>query len=186
MADDPREHTPEEIEALRQRMAETQRMLREQAAPMVAAARKVLDSQSAQIGGAMRRLADVQTSPAFEAARQAVERVSNIELHAVDAISEGIDRIKPEPMIPLEVPKPREFYIVDALYDAVDAIEGTGGLLKDTLEVQNRQAQEIGEIRKGMDHQTTLNRWVLGVAAATLVASVSGVVISVLVALSVI
>lgn len=185
MADEPREYTPEEIEALRQRMAEAQQALRQQAAPMVEAMRKVSDSQIGQISESVRRLAEVQTSPAFEAARQTAERVSNIRLPALDAISEATERLM-EPMIPLEVSKPREFYIVDALYDAVNAIEDTGGLLKDSLEVQSRQAEEIAKMRKSADDQTTLNRWVLGVAAATLVASISGVVFSVLVALSVI
>lgn len=183
MADEPREYTPEEIEVLRHRMAETQRMLGKKAAPMVAAFAaklKASDVQTARIGESARRLAQVQTSPAFEAARQAAERVSIIELAALK-VSEGIERIKPEPMIPFEMPmmplpKPREFYIVDALHDAVDAIEGTGGLLKDSLEVQRGQAEEIGEIRKGMDHQTMQNRIVLGVA-------VFGIVVAVLIAL---
>ena len=189
MADDPREYTPDEIEAVRQQMAEVQQMLRKQAAPMVEAVRTVsdeFDSQSAQIGEALRAVADAATSPVLEMARQAAEQVSKIELLSLDAISEGIERIKPEPMIPLELPtipldmpKPREFYIVDAIQD-------TGEVLNASLDIQRTQGEEIAKIRRSVDHQTTLNRWVLGVAAATFVVSALSIAATVLVALFVV
>lgn len=182
MSDDRRELSPEEIESLRQRAAEMQQVIRQQMAPLVQAMRKASDSQIAGLGETARALADAAASPALEMARQAAEHFSQLRV-PVPEIAEQANR---ELITPLQVPKPPEFYVVDALYDAVDAIEGTNGLLKESLEVQRRQAEEIAQTRKSVDDQTRLTRWVLGVAAATVVASVLGIVTTVLVALFVV
>jgi len=179
MSDDRRELSPEEIEALRQRAAEMQQVIRQQVAPLVEAMRKASDSQIAGLGESARALAEAAASPALEMAKDAAEHFSRMRF----PVFEIAEQIKPEPFTPLQLPKPREFYIVEALYDAIGAIEGTSGLLTDSLEVQRRQAEEIAQTRKSVDDQTRLTRWVLGVAAATLMVSVLTVVATVLVAL---
>jgi hypothetical protein len=182
MSDDHRELRPEEIEALRQKAAEMQQVLRQQMAPLVEAMRKASDSQIAGFGEAARALADTATSPALEMVRQATEHLSQMRLPVI----ENQEQIKPEFITPLQASKPPEFYVVDALYDAVAAIEGTSDLLKESLEVQRRQVDEIAQTRRSVDDQTRLTRWVLAVAIATLVASAVGVAATVLVTLFVV
>ncbi len=182
MSNDGRGLRPEQIEALRQRAAEMQRVVQRQMVPLVEAMRKVSDSEMARLAESARALAEVGTSPALEMARQAAEQLAELRM-SVAGIGEQVNR---EPITPLQVVKPPQFYMVEALYDAVGAIEGTSGLLTESLEVQRRQAEEIAQTRKSVDNQTRLTRWVLGVAAGTLMVSVLTVVATVLVALFII
>jgi phosphatidylserine/phosphatidylglycerophosphate/cardiolipin synthase-like enzyme len=122
--------------------------------------------------------------PGLDSMHQTMQKLSEQIAQAKDSLGvlESI-RHTADTSFTLQAIKPREFYIVEAQRDTIEAIDGMGDLLQQSIEVQRKQTEQLDTLWQSAAEQARLTRRVLGVAIATAIIGGLAIAVSVVVGL---
>jgi len=145
--------------------------------------------------------AATQIGPQLEMARQALqamapgmEAIDNMAQHmkgildssVLNTIGRGAnEQTNLTPSFTIEALRPTEHYILEAQRDTVEAIVDMSTLQSQMLTVMGTQVEVLKKVQEDAAEQTKLNRRMIAIARATLLAACVGIIVSVVVAIAV-
>lgn len=119
----------------------------------------------------------MRAAPALDALRDMMQKMTPTQ-EVLAALAQRVNetaQATPSTFESIQMPKPREAYILEAQYDTIKAIESMG---QQSLAVMNKQIEVLEDLQKETDEQTKLTRRVLAVAIAGIVIACVSLVVS--------
>lgn len=160
---------PSTVEEMKRRFEEVEATMGPRIEAMLKAAQRSVVAPEVVEG-----LRAVATSPQLKLMRETVDRM-NEQMARIreSALAAASIQVTEDTMPQIELPKPKEAYILEAQYDMIGLIRDMGSLLEQSLEVQGQQIEVLKAVERSTDQQTGLTRCVLGVAIFAAVASIA-------------